>query len=100
MPDDNIPMKLLEAREQIDAIDQQLVALLADRFDLTREVGLIKANSGLEALDAERETRKLETIDRLCQQKKLNSELVTGIFRQIMAEVVENHHRLREANSR
>ena len=95
MSEDTIPMKLLEARDEIDKIDRQLIELLAERFVLTREVGLIKASSSLEAMDPEREARKLEAITQLCREKGLNTDFVTGIFQQIMAEVVKNHRSLR-----
>ena len=36
MSDNNVPAELLEVREKIDAIDERLLDLLAQRFELTK----------------------------------------------------------------
>jgi len=94
MTEESIPPQLLEARDKIDKVDRKLVLLLAERFFLTRQVGQLKAESNLNAVDAGRETQKLAVIKELCQKHELNPELVAGIFSQIMAEVVQNHRRI------
>lgn len=96
MGDTAIPPQLIDARDKIDEIDRELILLLAKRFALTQQVGHLKASSKLEALDARREEHKLATIRKLCQEQSLNPELVSGIFTQIMAEVVRNHRRLQD----
>ncbi|PCJ25910.1 MAG: chorismate mutase [SAR86 cluster bacterium] len=90
-----IPSELLEAREKIDLIDKDLVALLRDRFELTHQVGLLKASNALNAVDATRESQKLADLSLLCKEYNLNPELVTGLFSKIMEEVVKNHRQLR-----
>ena len=42
-------------RKEIDAVDDQLVALLKARFDLSRAIGEEKKKKGLPVYDAERE---------------------------------------------
>lgn len=96
MGSESVPAALLEAREKIDEIDRKLVETLAERFALTHQVGLLKADQELEALDAGREAEKLAELQQLCADKGLNPKLVTEIFRRIMEEVVNNHQRLRE----
>ena len=92
-----VPAELLEIREKIDAIDSQIVSLLADRFALTQRVGELKASHALNSLDSSREAQKLARIEALCEEQGLNAELVTGLFVKIMEEVVRNHERLRES---
>ena len=94
MTDAAIPPELLEARKQIDQIDSELVTLLARRFELTHQVGQLKASNRLNAMDPDREARKLEAIRAQCTASNLNPQLVADIFAQIMAEVVRNHRRL------
>lgn len=94
----SVPAELLEVRKKIDAIDADLVRLLARRFELTHQVGLLKASNSLTAVDPEREARKLEAIRTQCEASNLNPELVTELFSQIMAEVVRNHQRLRNGS--
>ena len=90
------PAELLAAREQIDAIDRELLNLLGKRFELTHQVGLLKASQALEPLDATREVEKLAELSALCVKHNLNPALVTELFSQIMAEVVKNHRQLRD----
>ena len=98
MTEESIPPQLAEARDKIDAIDRQLVLLLAERFNLTGQVGQLKAENNLNAVDPGRETEKLAVISELCMQHGLNPELVSNIFSQIMAEVVLNHRRIQNAH--
>jgi len=95
MSDNAIPAELLSAREKIDAIDERLLDLLAERFQLTHQVGLLKANQQLSALDATREAEKLARLADLSSDRDLNPELVQELFRRIMQQVVQNHERLK-----
>jgi chorismate mutase len=96
MSNESFPSELLEARKLIDQIDEEVVRLLARRFELTHRVGQLKASNRLEAIDPERDARKLEAIRAQCLAQNLNPQLVGDLFAQIMAEVVRNHRRLRD----
>jgi len=96
MSSESVPAELLEVREKIDLIDKNLLALLGERFELTHQVGLLKADKALAAVDATREAEKLAELSALCQTYNLNPELVTELFSKIMEEVVKNHKQLRE----
>jgi chorismate mutase len=89
-----VPAELLEARKEIDRIDQALIDLLVERFSWTHRVGLVKATHGLEAVDAEREAQKLARIREQCQEQGVNPDLVVELFTRIMEEVVRNHRQL------
>jgi len=97
MAESPVPEQLLALREQIDEVDRRLVLLLAERFALTSQVGQLKADTRLEAVDPEREAQKLEVLQKLSRDNGINPELVAGLFRKIMAEAVENHRRIRQA---
>ena len=99
MESESVPAELLAVREKIDQIDHQIITLLAQRFELTHRVGMLKASLALEALDAQREAAKLAEIRALCEEHDLNPDLVTELFTQIMEEVVSNHNRLRDQRS-
>jgi chorismate mutase len=96
MSTESVPAELLHVREQIDRIDHGLVLLLANRFALTQRVGLLKAQHGLDALDPERESRKLAEIRRLCESHSVEPGLVAEILARVMAEVVKNHKAIRD----
>jgi len=74
----------------------KLLELLAERFALTHQVGLLKANLELEAVDTVREAQKLANLRALCEEYELNPDFVTVLFTSIMEEVVRNHRRLQE----
>ena len=95
MSDNAIPAELLSVREKIDAIDERLLDLLAERFQLTHQVGLLKANQQLSALDATREAEKLARLADLSSDRDLKPELIQELFRRIMQQVVQNHERLK-----
>ena len=93
---EQMPAELLKARSKIDQIDRQLVELLAMRFQLTLQVGLLKADQGLAAFDESREAQKLDELRQLCQEQGLDSEFITVLFKRIMEEVVKNHNKLKD----
>ena len=97
MNPESVPEELLAVRDKIDAIDEQMVELLAQRFDLTHQVGLLKADKELSAVDSSREAQKLARLTELCEARGLNAQLVTELFSSIMREVVQNHEKLRQS---
>lgn len=56
-------MKLEEYREKIDAVDEKLVALFAERMELSRAIAEYKKENGLPVLDASREKEKLKNAE-------------------------------------
>ncbi len=85
----------LEAlRHKIDEIDNQLLALLVARFEVTEQVGLFKSANNLPAIDAGRETTMFEGLERKAAELGLNPGLATKFWRVITDEVVINHKAL------
>ena len=83
--------QLLEARQKIDDIDSKLIETLDERFRLTWDVGLLKAENKLDPLDKVREAEKLAKLRSLCNKNTLNPDFIEEIFSRIMEEVVKNH---------
>ena len=77
-------MDLKAYRDQIDAIDQQIVALLNQRYNIVREVGKWKLERGLPIHVPEREKALLEKLDSLNQGPMLRSTLF-AIYREIIS---------------
>jgi len=84
-------------REKIDEIDERLLDLLAERFALTHEVGVLKAEQNLTSFDATREAEKLARLADLSEQRNLNPDLVEELFQRIMQQVVKNHDALKSS---
>ena len=97
MSDGEVPVELLAVREKIDEIDERLLDLLAERFALTHEVGVLKAEQNLTSFDATREAEKLARLTDLSEQRNLNPDLVEELFQRIMQQVVKNHDALKSS---
>ena len=99
MSEQAIPAELQEIRKQIDDIDDRLLLLLAERFQLTHTVGVIKAKQNLNSFDSSREAEKITRLRERCDSLEIDPNLVEELFTRIMQEVVKNHDRLRQARN-
>jgi chorismate mutase len=84
-------LELQALRVQVDAVDAQIVDLLASRFRITAQIGQLKAAHALNAVDPEREAAQEARFRALAQAHGLKPELVVRVFRSIIDEVVSNH---------
>lgn len=89
-----VPQELLQFRESIDRIDEEILAALARRFEITVRVGELKAQHGLESVDPVREQEKLQRLRASAEQKGLDTTLVHELFQRVFNEVVKNHRQL------
>ncbi|MGH7910527.1 MAG: chorismate mutase [Candidatus Dormibacteraceae bacterium] len=86
--------RLTALREQLDELDERLVGVLEERFRVTREVGRLKAEAGLAAVDIRREERILTRLEMVAEQAGLDPDLLRGLYRQIFDAVVAEHRAL------
>jgi chorismate mutase len=91
----SVPAELLQLRDRIDQIDQEIIAALARRFVVTEQVGLLKARHDLDSVDPVREQEKLQRLRDQAEQHGINPDFVRSLFQQIFDEVVKNHRQLR-----
>lgn len=77
-------MDLLELREQIDAIDQQIVSLYEQRMEICGQVAEYKIETGKKVFDRQREMEKLAKVKSLTHND-FNSHGVEELFEQIMS---------------
>ncbi len=75
---------LLELRDEIDAIDSEIVALYEKRMQISQEVAEYKMSIGKPVLDKEREQAKLASVASKVENPFLKHG-VTELFEQIMA---------------
>jgi chorismate mutase len=88
--------RLDELRKNIDQLDDEIVALLAKRFQLTEEVGMYKAANKLTAQDPSRESEQFAKITRLASSNELNPEYATAIYRRLMDVVIVRHKEIEQ----
>ena len=75
---------LQEARDHIDALDQELVALLARRTELGLRAGRAKAELGLPVHDPEREASQLQARRAWADEAGLDAQGVEEVFRAVL----------------
>ena len=71
---------LTRCRQQIEAVDRELVQLLAKRVGLSKEIGAMKKVAGLPTLDPAREAEVIRRAAALAREAGINDEKVRDIF--------------------
>ena len=89
-----IPAELAGLRASIDNLDQALVCLLAERFRITKEVGVLKATEGLPAADPGRERQQIARLRSLADAAGLDPEFAEKVLTFIVTEVVRHHEQI------
>lgn len=87
--------EISSARTQVDEIDGRIVALLAERFKITRKIGTYKAAHNMISRDQERENFQLDTIAKKAKAGDLNPELARQILQLVIDEAVKEHQEIR-----
>ncbi|MCB9751050.1 MAG: prephenate dehydrogenase/arogenate dehydrogenase family protein [Myxococcales bacterium] len=78
--------ELLETRDRIDALDRELVELLARRVQLSRRAGLVKAARGLVVRDPARERALLESRADWARARGLDGAAARELFELILRQ--------------
>ena len=74
---------LEDLRKEIDEIDNQLLAALAKRMNIVREIGKLKKVKKLEPLDEERWQEVVNRMKTVATKHKLPEDLVNKIYEEI-----------------
>lgn len=82
---------LEEYRSSIDNVDAALIHLLAERFRITHQVGVYKAQNGLPAEDKERETAQVKRMRELAEEAGIDPVFSEKFLRFIIEEVIRHH---------
>ena len=76
-----------ELREKIDTIDNQIIELLDERFDVAKAIGEEKKKNNIQVLDSKREQVILDKVD--SKASKEHAEYIKQIYIKIMEESKE-----------
>lgn len=71
---------LQRCRQEIESLDRELVALLARRVAVSKEIGNAKKAAGLPTLDPAREAEVIRRAAGMAREAGLNDEKVRDIF--------------------
>jgi chorismate mutase len=91
----SVPVPLARLREQIDAIDDEIVGLLARRADVVRSVAEFKEKVGLPTIDERREEQQLERIGAVAADHGLEPRVARHVLRAMIdafTRVEADHH--------
>ncbi|MES5100810.1 chorismate mutase [Agrobacterium sp. BA1120] len=91
MTDAEIKAQLSQYRQSIDNIDAALVHMLAERFQRTKAVGVLKATHELPPADPAREEYQIERLRRLAKDANLDPDFAEKFLNFIIKEVIRHH---------
>ena len=92
------PAELLAPRSSIDNLDAAIIHMLAERFKLTRRVGLLKAEHALPPSDPGREKRQVERLHRLADEAGLDPAFAEKFLAFVIREEIQHNEEIaREA---
>ncbi len=90
-----------QVRKDIDAVDSELVELIAKRLELTGKVGTLKAELKLPLYVPSRESELIEKKRQLAKEKGISADLVEDVIRRVMRDsyVTQNKSRSKVAQT-
>lgn len=77
---------LQNSRAKIDSIDKKLIALLGEREQIVKEIGIYKAKNNIPALQADRFKQVLEKTIEAGKQEGLSATFITELMNAIHKE--------------
>ena len=83
--------ELRSLRKSIDNLDCALFCLLAERFQITQKVGVLKAEHGIPAVDPEREAAQKDRTRALSAKAGLDPIFAEQLLHFILKDVVRKH---------
>lgn len=84
-------------RQSIDNIDMAIVALLAERFKATTQVGVLKAEAGFAPADYTREEYQIDRLQRIAQGAGLDPQIALMYKEFVVTEAKKRHKRIADA---
>lgn len=84
--------ELQKLRQEIDAVDEEWLRVLSERFALTRQVGKLKAEGSLPPVDPKREAEQEARLKKLAEDYGVSPALAYDVLRLVIAEVVKEHN--------
>jgi chorismate mutase len=86
---------LQDYRNRIDALDDQILDLLQERFEIVGKVGHYKAQNALDVVQTGRVQEVLDRVEALARARGLDPALITLMYRAMIdhAHVIEGQIR-------
>ena len=87
--------QLMEFRKSIDNLDDALIRIVAERFRITKAVGVLKASNDLPPADPDREKQQVERLRALAADASLDPDFAEKLLNFIIREVIRHHEQAR-----
>ena len=88
--------KLLQHRGSIDNLDAALINIMAERFRVTKAVGVLKAENDFPPSDPDREKRQVERLRKLATDANLDPDFAEKLLNFVISEVIQHHKQARK----
>lgn len=86
----SLSAKLVELRKRIDAVDETILKLVAERAELVKDVQILKKTNGLPVRNYEREEEIFERVRRIAFRHGLAGDDAVTIIRQCIASCLNS----------
>jgi chorismate mutase-like protein len=86
--------ELMKFREQIDAIDKELIDVLKRRFEVIRAVGAFKAREGIEVVQSDRAKFVIERAEKAAKDNGLDADFVRKLYEKMIEIAHEMEHEI------
>ena len=93
-PEIDVPPELLKMREEIDALDQALIDVLAKRYDVVRRVGEFKTEHDMEAVQPVRAQAVKDRAIDLGEAKGLDREFTRKLYDLVIDHAHDMEHEI------
>lgn len=88
---DDSRAKLQELRHAIDDVDDRILDVLVERFEITRQVGIVKRDAGFDPVDRTREQELYDRIRLKAEERGIDPDVVESLYRTLIGHVVIEH---------
>lgn len=75
--------KLENLRKEIDIVDDKIVELFAKRFEIVKQIGVLKKENKIDIVDSKRFQKVLEKVKNLAEKNGISKKFIHEIYEKI-----------------
>ena len=86
-------------RDQIDQLDVQILNLLAQRFEIVRNVGHLKSNKDITIIQSQRAQEVVDHVITIAKEKNIPADLVKNFYLNMIEEAHKIEFAIKDKNT-